>query len=49
MWLGWFRLMMQQRKEWPRGSAEHTWRTNAARKYYWQIKGRPVNTWEKAQ
>jgi len=38
--------LLAERKAWPKGSADHAYRTKAARKLVWIIKGRPVNEWE---
>lgn len=40
-----FRRMMQQRRKYNRGSAEWTWRTNAARKYLLLHRKVPTQEW----
>lgn len=40
-----FRDMMHQRRSFQRGSMEYAWRTRAARKYVWQLRGVPVAQW----
>lgn len=41
-----FLSMMSQRRAFPRGSQEHDWRTRAARKYVWMMRGVPVCDWK---
>ncbi len=41
-----FLALMSERCHWPKGSADHAYRTKAARQMVWIIKGRPVNEWE---
>jgi hypothetical protein len=41
-----FLAIMAGRRQFPKGSADHEYRTKAARKLVWIIKGRPVNEWE---
>ena len=41
-----FLALMAERRQWPKGSADYAYRTKAARKLVWIIKGRPVNEWE---
>lgn len=40
-----FRLMMAERRHFPRGSLEHEWRTRAARKYVWLMRAVPTTEW----
>ena len=40
-----FRRMMRERKNFARGSADHEYRTRAARKLVWLINGVPVAGW----
>lgn len=40
-----FKKMMRERRQFKRGSAEHKWRTNAARKYVWIMRRVPVSEW----
>ena len=40
-----FRRMLRERRLYPRGSDEWDWRTRAARKYAWILRGVPVNEW----
>lgn len=40
-----FRKLMRERREWPRGSLDWLYRTNAARKYYWLHIGKPTCEW----
>lgn len=40
-----FRKMMAERRSFDRGSMEHEWRTNAARKYVWMMRGVPACEW----
>jgi hypothetical protein len=42
-----FLRMMRERRQYKRGSAEHEWRSNAARKYWWMHKGKPTKEWTK--
>lgn len=38
--------LLAERKAWPKGSADHEYRSRACRRLWWIIKGRPSNTWE---
>lgn len=40
-----FRAIMAERRNWPPGSADHEYRSRAARKLVWIIKGIPTNQW----
>lgn len=40
-----FRAMLRERKHHPKGSHEYEWRTNAARKYAWMLRGVPASQW----
>jgi len=40
-----FRQLMAERRAWPRGSADHDYRSRAARKLLNLIRGVPVNQW----
>lgn len=40
-----FRAIMAERRAWPRGSADHEYRTRAARKLAWLLRGVPVDQW----
>lgn len=40
-----FHRMMSERKEYPRNSLDWQWRTNAARKLVWMMRGVPVINW----
>lgn len=40
-----FLQMMRERRHYAPGSAEWTWRTRAARKYVWMLRGVPVREW----
>ena len=40
-----FRSLMAQRRNWPRGSHDWEYRTRAARKLAWIIRGVPVDRW----
>ena len=40
-----FRRMMRERKKFSRGTADHEYRTRAARKLVWMINGVPVSEW----
>ncbi|MCA0846085.1 hypothetical protein [Salipiger thiooxidans] len=42
-----FLRMMTERREWPRGSADWEYRTEAARKYLWLHRGIPTCEWPK--
>ena len=44
---GMLRLMLAERRLFPRGSADWKWRTSAARKYVNMIRGVPVDQWSK--
>lgn len=41
-----FHAIMRERRAWPVGSADWDYRTRAARKLYWMIRGVPVIEWE---
>lgn len=41
-----FRALMAERRQWPHGSADWMYRTRAARKLVWLIRGIPENQWE---
>lgn len=41
-----FRRMMRDRKNFARGTADHEYRTRAARKLVWLINGVPVSEWD---
>ncbi len=41
-----FRRMMAERRQFARGSLDHTYRTRAARTYLWLAIGRPTDRWE---
>ena len=41
------RELLTERRDWPRDSAEWTWRTRAARKYVWLLRGVPPKDWPK--
>lgn len=41
-----FRALMADRRNWPRGSSDHEYRSRAARRLVWIIKGIPVDAWE---
>ena len=40
-----FRRLMQERKAFPVGSPDHEYRTRAARKLAWIMRGVPVSEW----
>ncbi len=40
-----FRLMLRDRRAFPKGSLDWEWRTAAARKYMWMMRGIPVMEW----
>jgi hypothetical protein len=40
-----FQTLMRERRKFPRGSAEHNWRTRAARRYFWLLRGIPTSEW----
>lgn len=40
-----FLALMAERRHWPRGSADHDYRTRAARKLIWIMRGVPVSEW----
>ena len=40
-----FRALMAERRNWPRGSADHEYRSRAARKLLNLIRGVPVDQW----
>ena len=40
-----FRRMIHERKAFPSGSPEWEWRSRAARKLVWLMRGVPVNEW----
>ena len=41
----WFRLMLRERRAFPMDSLDYEWRTAAARKYLWLMRGIPVKEW----
>ena len=41
-----FRSLMAERRQWPRGSADWVYRTRAAMRLVWIIKGKPVEGWK---
>lgn len=41
----WFRLMLRERRAFPRDSLDWEWRTAAARKYLYLMRGIPVMEW----
>lgn len=40
-----FKQMMTERRQYPRGSSDFEWRTRAARKYVWLMRGVPSAEW----
>ena len=42
-----FRRLMVERKAFPPGSPDHEYRTRAARKLVWMMRGVPVTEWRK--
>ena len=42
-----FRKLMCDRRAHPRGSPDHEYRTRAARKLVWLMRGKPVSEWVK--
>jgi hypothetical protein len=42
-----FRQLLRQRREYPKGSLDWQWRTDAARKYLWVHRGIPTTEWSK--
>lgn len=40
-----FRALMRERRHFPPGSLEHEWRTRAARKLAWMVRGIPTTEW----
>ena len=40
-----FFALMAERRLWPKGSADHEYRSRAARQLYWIIKGIPSGEW----
>ena len=40
-----FLQMMRERRSFARGSLDHEWRTAAARKYVWIMRGKPTAEW----
>ena len=40
-----FRQIMRERRYYKRGTPEHDWRTRAARKFVWIIRGVPTSEW----
>ena len=40
-----FHEIMAERRRWPKGSADWDYRTRAARKLVWMIRGIPVIDW----
>jgi len=41
-----FRNIMRERRRFAAGTAEHKWRSNAARKYVWLMRGIPTEQWK---
>lgn len=41
-----FRSLMAERRMFPRGSADHAYRTRAGRKLVWLMRGVPTDRWE---
>jgi len=42
-----FRRIMAERRRFPPGSADYDYRTRAARKYVWIMRGVPTTEWPK--
>ena len=40
-----FRQMMSERRQFMKGTADHEYRTRAARKYLWMMRGVPTSEW----
>lgn len=40
-----FRRIMAERRRFPRGTPDHAYRSNAARKIIWMMRGKPVMEW----
>ena len=40
-----FRALMRERREYKPGTPEHSWRTRAARKFVWLMRGVPTEQW----
>jgi len=40
-----FLALMAERRNWPRGYMDHEYRTRAARKLVWIIRGVPASEW----
>lgn len=40
-----FRSIMAERRAYRHGDPERSWRTNAARKFIWLLRGIPPNQW----
>lgn len=40
-----FLALMAERRRWPRGTADHEYRTRAARKLVWLMRGVPTEEW----
>ncbi len=40
-----FRCLMAERRAWPRGSADHEYRSRAARQLVWIMRGVPAIEW----
>ena len=40
-----FLALMAERRNWPRGSIDHEYRTRAARKLVWIMRGVPTTEW----
>ncbi len=40
-----FLALMAERRNWPPGSADHEYRTKAARQLVWIMRGRPAMEW----
>jgi hypothetical protein len=43
------RKMLAERRAYPAASMEYQWRTNAARKYVWMLRGVPTNKWKEME
>jgi 23S rRNA U2552 (ribose-2'-O)-methylase RlmE/FtsJ len=41
-----FIALMRERRAWPKGSADHEYRSRAARKLVWIMRGIPVLEWK---
>lgn len=40
-----FRALMAERRNWPKGSADHDYRSRAARKLVWIMRNVPTTEW----